>query len=540
VQLPSHISRRIDPSASSSPSSFHPRPHFLLYGAAAAAAVAALSFPTSFLDSSTTTTTTALSSCQSPLSPSSNGLADETEDLVDRDDNVANEIVRDGMDTGSETPSAPKIKTRYPHPMTGLADSDEDDDDDDDDDPSKDEETSCSICLINRQGPCRKYWVKFERCMKDHSAEKERRRRELDMEEEEEAKVKAAAERGAERREETDAVVSSESLQEEWDDFMVKSTRPGEDDDEEDDDEEEEEEEEEEVDEQSDHNQSRQSDNEADEGDTLAARCDKYMLPWISCIQEHRNVYSLISNEFYQKDYVDPLEDTIPDERRYPFAPLPSEDDPDSKSSSDAVHVRDNDGDASSPVESQRDDMPYSIRFRGVEVDLESWRECVEADADDNDDDVLNEERKDSRSSSSSQSEREPQPRLINAYAKFKLIEPDGKRPIEVAYVKDQKGRLLGFDSFSKRDAGGSSDDIDDGSGRDGIHDNAGGETLERDHHGECTFHLVPGETTSVRAYAIYREVTSADGDGEKNRECDNILYFTPEIPLPGVDAQSE
>ena len=39
--------------------------------------------------------------------------------------------------------------------------------------PEEDDETSCTICLINRQGPCRDYWRKFERCLKDHPMHKD-------------------------------------------------------------------------------------------------------------------------------------------------------------------------------------------------------------------------------------------------------------------------------------------------------------------------------------------------------------------------------
>lgn len=34
--------------------------------------------------------------------------------------------------------------------------------------PEEDEPTHCSICRVNRQGPCRPLWRKFERCMKDN------------------------------------------------------------------------------------------------------------------------------------------------------------------------------------------------------------------------------------------------------------------------------------------------------------------------------------------------------------------------------------
>jgi hypothetical protein len=49
-----------------------------------------------------------------------------------------------------------------------------DENDEDDDDPyanlpEHDEETDCSMCQTFRQGPCRPYWRKLERCFKDHS-----------------------------------------------------------------------------------------------------------------------------------------------------------------------------------------------------------------------------------------------------------------------------------------------------------------------------------------------------------------------------------
>lgn len=34
--------------------------------------------------------------------------------------------------------------------------------------PEEDERTYCSMCLLNRQGPCRDPWRKFERCLKDN------------------------------------------------------------------------------------------------------------------------------------------------------------------------------------------------------------------------------------------------------------------------------------------------------------------------------------------------------------------------------------
>ena len=203
---------------------------------------------------------------------------------------------------------------------------------------------------------------------------------------------------------------------------------------------------------------------------------DYLISPWIGCIQEHRNIYSLISNDFYQKDYVDPLEDAVPESRRQHFS---------------------------------------------IEVDLENWREHVEADADVENEDLLDED--DTPKTSLPNAD---ELHLINGYAKFPLKDPVSGEPIEVAYVKDQKGRLLGFDSFTKKKSSSDNESVDD----DG--NNSIDEEEINESEGECTFHLVPGETSIVTAYAIYRG-RRIDEDGESIRE--DTLFYTSEIPLPGA-----
>lgn len=134
-------------------------------------------------------------------------------DVMEDSDDIV--VVEDGMDAGVEDTSSPESSAD-----AGPADAEEDDEDD----PSNDEETSCSICLINRQGPCRKYWLKFERCMKEHSAEKEKTIAEAESKEAEEAK--------AEEEAEDDTILTEqEQIETEWDAFMEKSIQPGEDDD---------------------------------------------------------------------------------------------------------------------------------------------------------------------------------------------------------------------------------------------------------------------------------------------------------------------
>ena len=278
----------------------------------------------------------------------------------------------------------------------------------------------------------------------------------------------------------------------------------GEDDDEDDEDEDDEDDEEE-SDDDDDSDPPEQSSEDDDDNASLAERCDRFMLPWIGCIQSHRNTYSLISNAFYRDDYIDPLEFSIPDERRLCFAPLPA-----------SADGEGGDGDAGEHV----------VRYHGLEVDLANWAVHIEAEED-------GDQASDSADGPSPAAGPDEDPHLINAYAKFGLVDPSG-RPVEVAYVKDQDGRLLGFDSFSKRGAseGGPPPEGDGAEGGGGETETAAGG------HGECTFQIVPGETSAVRAYAVYRGEAPAgdDGDGEERGPMrEDYLFVSDEIPLPGA-----
>ena len=451
------------------------------------------------------------------------------------------------MDAGSEVPiKSPKLDN--------LSTAEEDDDDsedtntdniannsngtdttnnnekEDEDDPSKDEDTSCSICLINRQGPCRKQWLKFEKCMKEHGAEQDREkaRKEKDASREvEELDGSIGGDSGEDVDDssidgEEKQSVSKEEMEGDWDDFMVKSTKPGEDDDDEDDDEDDEEEDEDDDEESEDEDTDNRNEEdtvpsnqqEEDQKDdiSLSQRCDKYMIPWISCIQEHRNIYSLISNDFYQKDYIDPLESTVHDNRRLCY-------------NKDHSEIGEVDG--------------YVIKYHGVEIDLGSWREHVEAESDEsNVDDTT----------SSAKAPPTEEPHLINAYAKFQLSNPTNGQPIEVAYIKDQNGRLLGFDSFTKSKEESSGSGASNSSDEESMphksdEEKAAAPPVSND--GECTFHIVPGETTSITAYAIYRgdvvkkeDESNLEGEAKVAGMREDFLFTTPAIPLPGIKKQ--
>lgn len=263
----------------------------------------------------------------------------------------------------------------------------------------------------------------------------------------------------------------------------LKSSNPGEEDDDDD--------EEDGDDEDNDDDKIETENTSENSSPSLGERCDRFMIPWISCIQEHRNVYSLISNAFYQKDYVDPLEDSVAQNKRQSFIKTES-------------NIGENDG--------------YIVKLSGAEIDLGSWREFVEA-ASERGGKILDVE----ENSNANVPKNSKDPHLINAYVKFKLTQPGTGNPIEVAYIKDQKGRLLGFDSFSKRDS--SENESEDNT-------LTNQEKKEEADDGECSFHIVPSETTSIAAYAIYRTET-VDDNGEKRK--DFVLYSSSMIPLPGL-----
>lgn len=215
--------------------------------------------PTALLSVAAVTSLAAAVSISSSISTScetTTGPADEREE---KDEVV---VVTDGMDASSGA-----SQLNIASADTGPAEAEEDDEDD----PSNDEETTCSICLINRQGPCRKYWLKFERCMKEHSAEQEKSKAKTARAEEDDGTNKEISDDNTE-------LTKQEEVENEWDAFMEKSTKPGEDDDDEEEDEDDDDEDDEEEGDDKNENGEEDSSSSILEDMTLAERCDKFMM----------------------------------------------------------------------------------------------------------------------------------------------------------------------------------------------------------------------------------------------------------------------
>jgi Cobalamin biosynthesis protein CobT (nicotinate-mononucleotide:5, 6-dimethylbenzimidazole phosphoribosyltransferase) len=237
-----------------------------------------------------------------------------------------------------------------------------------DDLPEEDEPTTCTICLINRQGPCRPTWRKFEKCMKDNS-----------------------------------------SAEAEGKDKMNQN-----------------------------------------EGSSLGEKCDKYMLPWITCLQKFRNRYTLISNNFFQNEMIAEIENGIDEEEKILL------DNFDVKS---IVQIG-NDWSKADPLQEISDD-----------------------------DDVP----------------------LVEGVVSINLWDANQSRPIEIAFVKDQDGTLLGYEQFfdfKKQLNGKVTEDLDDNIGK----------------VGGCIFHANPATTKSIQIFALYRNRETTD-ESDANSNDDAVVH---------------
>ena len=247
--------------------------------------------------------------------------------------------------------------------------------------PEEDEPTTCTICLINRQGPCRPMWRKFERCMKDNS---------------------------------------------------------------------------------------NSDDNSDSVSPSMSEKCDAYMLPWIKCIQSYRNRYTIIANNFFQKELIAEVEKEIMEEEKVLLEGF----------------------DVTSIIQ---------VGHEWNDIDKTPGKELAD------DEDAT----------------------LVEGVARINLWDNKGSRPIEIAYVKDQDGNLLGYDQFF--DFKKSIKDDQENSAK----------------VGECNFH-VSGSTQSIQIFALYRDMKKEDSTDAKPDDKDEValeertqkLFYSKNLSMETIPLQ--
>lgn len=324
--------------------------------------------------------------------------------------------------------------------------------------PEEDEPTTCTICMINRQGPCRKYWRIFEYCMKDVSKKQE---------------------------EEKKSQMSSDS----------ERTNNGNDDDD--------------------------DDVGGSSSPSMSEQCDKYMIPWITCIQSHRNLYTTISNLVFQEQYLTPLEDSIPDDPKHrihlddgldlaSFLTMGIGLESEAKGEKeDGEDSKNGDGDSKSA-----DADWYSIMMdKGKGQKVKSIQETKEDD---------------------------PDISLVENAIKINLYDhqdsdkdksgdtsTQSTLPITIAYVKDQDGTLLGYEEFHdwKKARKGQEEKSSDEKENEDTKDKASQESngvSPAATVGRCMFSMVPQKTTAIQIFALYESDYIPNEDKKKSDEDEN------------------
>eukprot|EP00978_Attheya_sp_CCMP212_P006118 scaffold13787_cov59-Attheya_sp.AAC.7 len=293
--------------------------------------------------------------------------------------------------------------------------------------PDQDEPTTCTICKINRQGPCRSVWRKFEHCMKDHGGKKKKEAENADS-----------------------------------------------------------------------HDEQKQP--------SLGEACDRYMLPWLNCVQQHRNLYTLFTNNMYQHEYVDGLEESF----AVSEADTSSSSDDDPKS-----HFL-------TPHHYSVHWEPFLQHILKTDTTLEDLeRDGSEARATQS----INRECPTLRSKQVKAAfldimNSNQEPVLIESAITIPLLDPlmhkthennntddiaiDGNKQskvvhlVEIAYVRDQYGNLLGFDEFSSRKKALMEDLM--------TNRNPGDKNAMASLTGMLPFHMIPRGTTMIQLFVVYKE----------------------------------
>jgi len=218
--------------------------------------------------------------------------------------------------------------------------------------------------------------------------------------------------------------------------------------------------------------------NEREEGDadkdgsssasaSMGEKCDTLMMPWITCIQSHRNTYTLISNRFFQDEYVDAVEKGIREE--------------------DKVNLG-----------GTEDDNPNSIDWKQfVEFSDFDWSK-IDGEVTDKDEETV----------VVSDGEESPDAKLVEGVARINLWDGDGKgknrrRRVDLAYVRDQDGLLLGHERFEMK----KKETVDNGGKDNNDGENIGSsESKARPEEiiGNCAFHVSPETTKAIQIFALY------------------------------------
>lgn len=323
-----------------------------------------------------------------------------------------------------------------------------------------DEPTTCTICLINRQGPCRKHWRRFERCIKESPKESEK-----------------------EKDKESSSTSTSTS-------------------------------------------------------NSTSEKCDQFMIPWITCVQSHRNLYTYLSNKVFQDQYLSELEDSIPDttESRIHLDGLDLSTfvtmgiGLDGQIKEDGKGKDSEDGKEEDPKDTEEKKKDWYSVMMGKDGSNDDTIKTEVEEIQEEDEDFMLVENSikinlyDFQNTNQDTSNNDGGNATTSATTTTQTA-----LPITIAYIKDQDGNLLGYEEFNDwktarraQQEEQSSSDKSDQEGEDSQQKSADGASASTT-VGQCIFSMIPQKTTAIQFYALYESdvvpppVSSSKDDSDRD-----------------------
>jgi len=261
--------------------------------------------------------------------------------------------------------------------------------------------------------------------------------------------------------------------------------------------------------------------------ESLGEKCDMHMIPWLTCVQSYRNAYTLITNKFYQTEFIDEVEKGVKDDDKIKF-----------------VYAAEKVGDGNDKDSTRLD--PNSF------LDLSDWFDRRQNTDSTDDKGSSDDEDLDTDNSADNGDSAGDDVDLVPVSATINVIDPGTGWEIDIAYVRDQDGSVLGFEQFTtlkreRREAiqymeqkSKPNQETQEGDGRETKFPASIRNT------GKCSFHLNPEKTKSVQLFALYKSSDNKAMTNEKDSSKDNedvekkTLYYSSEIELAKIEAPRE
>jgi len=230
------------------------------------------------------------------------------------------------------------------------------------------------------------------------------------------------------------------------------------------------------------------------EGEVVAEKCVDYMLPWIECLQKHPNLYTLLNNQVTQREYVDIYETNlywntgnapheewevnIDNDIDWTELWSSSTDENSDKESNTTNTTNTTTIDQYHPdamaknLKTDGDWANFFLRLKTTDIDYYENKKQKDNNIMEKEDIIYD------------ANTYEGEPNLVQVGVRIPLFLSDRNATLEMCYVRDQNGRLLGMDQFNSL-----------------FKEN----NLSPQHEEVLKFYIEPGKTTSLRFYKVYQ-----------------------------------